>query len=285
MADRDNRAIVLILGMHRSGTSVLTSALAETGARLPSKLLLPQADNPDGFFESAAIIRLHDEILAEADSSWDDPTPWTLSKLATLRRPEFRHRLWEVLREDMPGSGPLLVKDPRLCRLLPVWQDLAEERGLEIRYVLVVRHPMEVAASLAKRNGMAMKLALSLWLRSYLDAEHATRGSARLVAHYDTFLREKSRFILPLAAALGVACRRPPEEIRRLIDKKLHEDRRHFMAPASDMSLFDTVPETVRSMYEWLLTGLHPSLAPPNCAGPINDDEVRSIEQGYLSDA
>ena len=264
MAARDNRAVILVLGMHRSGTSALTGALAETGARLPSNLLLPQADNPHGFFESDAIVRLHDEILAEVDSSWDDPSPWTPSKLASIRRAGFRHRLWEVLRVDMPGSGPLLVKDPRLCRLLPVWQDLAEERGFETRYVLVVRHPMEVAASLAKRNGMAMTLALSLWLRSYLDVEQATCGSARPIAHYDTFLREKSRFVLPLAAALGIACQRPVDEVGELIDKKLSADQRHFIAAASDLSCFGTIPGTVRSMYEWLLTGLHPSIASTN---------------------
>ena len=191
---QDNRCVILVVGMHRSGTSALTGALAQTGARLPRNLLAPRDDNQDGFFEPQDIVALHDDVLAAAGSAWDDSAPWTEAQLGAIRDMRFRRRLMEQLRGDLPGEGALLVKDPRLCRLLPLWHDLAAERGLELRHVLAVRHPVEVAASLEVRNGMAMLPALDLWVRSYLDAERWTRGRPRIVASYDVMMREKSRW-------------------------------------------------------------------------------------------
>lgn len=252
-----NRCVILVVGMHRSGTSALTAALAQTGARLPLNLLPPRDDNQDGFFEPEDIVALHDEVLAAAGSAWDDAAPWAASQLDAIRDMRFRRRLWDLLRPELPGIGALLVKDPRLCRLLPLWHDLAAERGLELRHVLAVRHPIEVAASLDVRNGMAMLPALDLWARSYLDAERSTRGRPRIVASYDAVLREKSRCVLPLARALGIVPLSPPREIAASIDAVLRDDRRHHRAPRGDGP-----PHAALAIYDWLMNGLHPDVCP-----------------------
>lgn len=252
-----NRCVILVMGVHRSGTSALTGALARTGARLPRDLLMPRPDNRDGFFESERIVSLHDEVLAAAQSTWDDAGGWTEAQRDIIRESRFRHRLWTLLRQDLPGPGPLLIKDPRLCRLLPLWDDLAAERGLDLRHVLAVRHPAEVAASLAVRNGMPPPAALRLWLRSYLDAERHTRGRFRIATSYDVLLREKSRFVLPLARSLGLAGAASPRTMALEVDALLRDDRRHHHAASRDDR-----PGTVMALYEWLLNGLQPEAFP-----------------------
>ena len=72
-----------------------------------------------------------------------------------------------------------LVKDPRICRLLPLWSGVqADPRG-EVRFLHIVRQPLAVAASLAARNGLSTARSLLLWLRHILEAEKATRSRPR----------------------------------------------------------------------------------------------------------
>jgi hypothetical protein len=66
------RAVILVLGMHRSGTSALTGTLAKLGASLPKDLMPANESNPRGYWESLGLVKLHDELLASAGSSWDD---------------------------------------------------------------------------------------------------------------------------------------------------------------------------------------------------------------------
>ena len=82
-----DKQAVLVLGMHRSGTSAVTRFLNRLGAHLPSKLIPPDADsNVHGFWEPRNIVDIHDELLASAGSSWDDvaafPRSWFDSELA-----------------------------------------------------------------------------------------------------------------------------------------------------------------------------------------------------------
>src|ERR1700712_2357048 len=66
------RRAILVLGMHRSGTSALSGVVNALGPAAPKPLLAPRADNPRGFFESAALADAHDDLLLSAGSYWDD---------------------------------------------------------------------------------------------------------------------------------------------------------------------------------------------------------------------
>src|SRR5262245_7489893 len=115
------RRALLVLGMHRSGTSALTRVLNLYGAHLPDDLLPANYGNEAGYWESSAIVRFNDGILARLGSRWDTPTWFSLPDLTAEAKQEAADTLAGLLKTEH-GDAPLLViKDPRICRLLSVW--------------------------------------------------------------------------------------------------------------------------------------------------------------------
>ncbi len=173
---RPTRQALLVVGMSRSGTSLLTHVLHTLGAVLPSDLMGPAYGNPFGHFEPSGLVALNDRILEALDRPWNDPRPieqrWFRSRPAYA----FLRRIADQIGRSY-GDAPLLVlKDPRLCRLLPVYLDALELLNVEPLVILQVR-PVQ---SLGDRDGMAPDLAEFLWLRSVVEAEWHSRGCRRV---------------------------------------------------------------------------------------------------------
>lgn len=198
------RRVCVVLGMHRSGTSALTRALGLLGGALPLDPLPPSAENEGGFWEPAAIVAHHDRILTSLGLSWDDlqpfPPAWFTSQEASIRARELA-----TLFTQSYGDALLpVLKDPRLCRLLPLWHAVFRLVDVEPLFILALRHPAEVAASLAVRDGMPRPRALLLWLEHVLAAEQASRGFPRVVMDYDRLLADPVARLSDVADALGL---------------------------------------------------------------------------------
>ena len=145
------RKVVVILGMHRSGTSALAGALAQMGVDFGKHLISPSRDNPKGYFEHPEIVALHDALLRALGSRWDDylplPSGWTETEVTSGK---FAPPLVAILKRDFGEASLFGVKDPRLCRLMPLWFPIFETLPAEPHFVLTIRHPWEVAESLRK---------------------------------------------------------------------------------------------------------------------------------------
>lgn len=223
---------VLILGMHRSGTSALAGMLNFAGLDLGGKLTPGHEDNPKGFFEHDEIWQIHDELLRETGTSWQDirqlPPDWRQSPPANL----VRDRLDALLRQDFAGKPLWGIKDPRLSRVFGIWPELLDGLGAEARAVLAVRHPMEVAASLTQRNGLDLAHGLALWLRYTLDAERNTRGLKRAIQHYPDMLGNWRTELARLGAVLEIPLPEPTAQTAAAIDGFLDSAMRHHRAGA-----------------------------------------------------
>jgi hypothetical protein len=196
------RMAILVLGMHRSGTSTLAASLAAAGAYLGSDLISPLPENPKGHWESREIIRTADAILAKAGSHWDDVRPIAFPDAAT--RATAVGELVDLLRRKFPRTSLLAIKDPRACRLASVWREALESAGFSIRVVIPIRHPAEVAASLAARNGFTVGKGLDLWMRHVLDALRHSRGLPRTIVRYEDLLARGPAELERIGAALGI---------------------------------------------------------------------------------
>lgn len=199
---RDRRC-VLVLGVHRSGTSASAGALALAGVDLGSHLTPGRPENPRGFFEDDRVWRLHERLLAglgvASDSPRSLPAGWTDGPAARAGV--------EALVETLASfryAGLWGVKDPRLCRAFPIWPEVLRRLGAAPRIVLVLRHPFEVAASLAMRDRMNPERALALWFRYTLEAERTTRDYPRAVLVYPDLLAEGAAALAPISEALGL---------------------------------------------------------------------------------
>jgi hypothetical protein len=159
--------LIIILGMHRSGTSCVTHMLQNAGLYLGTDLMDdPAPDNQDGHAESREALRINEEILRLSGGAWDR-VPESLESTDEVR--EQMRRFLAGLRTQLPAGW----KDPRTTLTFPIWKP---ELG-EYRIVACFRHPLAVARSLQVRNGMAQKVGLELWtaynerLLRYLEAE------------------------------------------------------------------------------------------------------------------
>jgi hypothetical protein len=218
---------IVVLGMHRSGTSVLTGVLGLLGASLPKKLMPANGTNPKGFFEPKDIVELHDEMLSALGSSWADYRRLEPARFNSTAAAPFKARLVAALRAEYDNATMFVVKDPRICRFFPLWSDTANIFGAETRALLVIRNPLEVAWSLAQRDGLPHGYGLKLWLRYVLDSEFDTRHSPRTFVTYDDLMRDWMRVIEKSENELGIALSTSRPETRTAVDAFIDRDMRH----------------------------------------------------------
>jgi hypothetical protein len=152
---------VLVVGMHRSGTSALAGALDAMGFEAGPSDDLMEGDegNPQGYFELRSIASLNDEILAHYRGRWDSPPlfapGWEHDDAALAYATRARDALAEVY-----ASDAYVLKDPRISLLLPLWRQVTDAGTCAM---VIVREPLEVAASLTRRNGLPTASGLALW--------------------------------------------------------------------------------------------------------------------------
>lgn len=221
---------LLVLGMHRSGTSAFTRVCNLLGAELGSELLAPQPDNPSGFWEHRELNRLHDEALAALDREWWDVRPAACDPDAQALR-GTREAMTAVVRSEFAKTPLWAVKDPRICRLLPLWRAVLDDVGARGHAVLVVRDPAGVISSLCRRDDFSSETAGLLWLLHVVEAERETRGMPRTVVHFESLREDWLRVMRDVEADLDITWPVPADRAREEVEAFLGK------APVTDSSL------------------------------------------------
>lgn len=253
-APRERRA-VFVLGMHRSGTSAVTRVLNLLGVELGTCLMAASPDNERGYWEHTEIVQVHDDLLVELGSGWDDVRPLPAGWLETPAAAAATAKLRAIVERDFAAAPLWGLKDPRLCRLLPLWLPLLRAMRLTPQFVLVLRHPREVAASLARRDSKNETAAALLWLRHTLEAERATRGFPRTVIHYPDLVANPQNWVAEfhrIAAECGVDWPNRPETLDRRVLEFLSPELRHHRIGESIAEGEDGFGAWVRSVYDAL---------------------------------
>ena len=174
------RKAILVVGMSRSGTSLISHILHTLGATLPDELIGPDRGNPSGHWEPRALVDINNRILSHLGLAWDDPRPLPESWFRSGEAHAFTLQIMARIEQDYGESRLALIKDPRLCRLLPLYSEALDMLDIEATVVLQVRPVAEIARSLAERDGMCPVLAALLWLRSVTEAEWHSRHHRRI---------------------------------------------------------------------------------------------------------
>ena len=217
--------------MHWSGTSAHSRLLNLVGCDLQKTLMKPILDNNEtGFFESQPLSNLNRDILLSAGSDWDDWWPLASGWCASLKAGSFREQAQALLHQEFGDSRLFVLKDPRLCRLLPFWIEMLETFGAEPRVVLPIHNPLDVVASLKRRDGIETFRGYLVWLRYVLDAEAGSRNLRRTYSRYETLLSEPHATMDRLGRDLDVswprrASVRGHAEIERFLSPELHHHR------------------------------------------------------------
>lgn len=181
-------SVLLVVGMHRSGTSALCAALRACGASFGDRLLDPLAGvNDEGFWEDAEVVECNERLLAAAGGSWYAPGDavlggdWPAAALA-----DFRADAQRILGRGFGSPDSLwAIKDPRFCLTLPLWLEACQRAGLTPRVCYASRAPREVARSLLRRDGFPEGYCLRLDLDYRRSALAALPGDVLRVDYPD----------------------------------------------------------------------------------------------------
>ncbi len=180
----------IILGMHRSGTSVLAGCMHILGGNLGEAVISGNAADRTGFFENQDIVLAHDILLRDLGCRWDMvgnlPDNWLDSDAAK----KAAETLTGILERQFLGKGPFTLKDPRLCRLMPLWARVLDPFEIQPSFAFVIRHPMEVALSLQERDACDLLKGHLLWMVYNREALQACFGREHLIVTFDQILAD-----------------------------------------------------------------------------------------------
>ena len=203
---------VVVLGMHRSGTSAATRVISLLGVPLcrPDDLVRTHRGNDLGHWESAPLVAENERLLASLGSSWWCP-PQNTREVAAMASDTARVDAARAVFTQSFPSQQWVWKEPRTSLLLPFWRRALPRQPVVI---LTCRSPGEVAASMLSRDQISLQFGLALWERYTSLGLDGARGLPVLVATYDDLLGEPLKWASRTAGFLrdhGVDARLPAD--------------------------------------------------------------------------
>ena len=226
--ERSARPALFVLGMHRSGTSAITGALRHCGVWVGEETELTDAnvENPLGFWERRDMRDLCDQMLHSAGADWWKIANFDPNAIPRVTLAEQR-RKFEKIVSELDKYEAWVVKEPRLCLLLPVLRHYVRNPVC----IHIYRNPLEVARSLRTRNGFSISAGLALWEVYNLHALNASEGLPRISLSYESLMLHPVDTLNALVKELGWTCEQSypikPDSgvIERFIDLGLYHQR------------------------------------------------------------
>lgn len=266
--------LILVLGMHRSGTSAFARALGVFGVELGGSLLPAHPCNPKGFFEDEDVYAFNKALLAFLGLTWHAFPPADAARLHAMAVGGWGRDALDLLREKMAGHRLFGLKDPRISALLPFWRPVLAASQVAVHCVICLRHPDSVAQSLLRRDGMAPEHSHALWAAHTLGAIQGSSGLPRTCAGYEALLRQPEDGLARLGKALDLAP--DPEERQRFIADFLDSSLCHHSAAPGSGPDADTAENSWRA----LARNIHATLCPATGEAPDLDSPELARHMG-----
>jgi hypothetical protein len=206
----DTRPVVVVLGMHRSGTSLCSHVLSALGVEMieapPDLEIAPS--NAKGHWERVELRELQDCVLERFNRSYYGPCHDLPLSAAWWADPEIRpvrDKMLAFMRERMPNRALFGFKDPRTARLLPLWRHIFHELGFTPKVVLCLRNPAQVARSLAARDGLDPGIGEYRWFAYMTEVFRHSHDWEICTIEYEDWFPEPMTNVRKLIRFLGLA--------------------------------------------------------------------------------
>tara|TARA_R100000541_G_scaffold340_21_gene2626 strand:+ start:2746 stop:7764 length:5019 start_codon:yes stop_codon:yes gene_type:complete len=249
----EQKRIVVVLGMHRSGTSAITRGLQVLGVDLGNRLLQAETGNNEkGFWEDIDITAFDVDLLAEMGHDWHTLAPLTPQEFERPEVEALKLRAVQLLRDKLADTTIFGLKDPRMCRLMPFWVDVFAHLKLDVSFVIACRNPMSVAHSLARRNGFALEKSYLLWLEHMLLSIKHTANGRRVFVDYDQLLGEPLVQLERISTSLGLPFSTQSQDCIEYQHEFLERSLRHTAFGPEDLRLDAAVTADAQQLHELL---------------------------------
>lgn len=246
---------IFVIGMHRSGTSMVAGILRRLGVHFGAEpdMLPANSANELGYFEHQRTLALNDALSRANKVSWRTlPSLDTSSALAGSD--EYSAGVKDLVAE-LDEHAPWGVKDPRLSFLLPLWRAHARNPHA----IICVRKPDAVARSLARRNGLSPAYGAALWELYMLAALRNSEKLPRTVITYEECLLDPRGAVAELASKLTEWEEITPSEAER--DAAVQQIRPELDHADDEASTDEEADPEKQELYDRLVSGRLGSIA------------------------
>lgn len=260
----DQKQIIVVLGMHRSGTSALTRGLKVLGVELGEHLMpAVSRDNEKGYWEDVDVNTLNVELLDELGYDWHSWIPVARSELKLPVVDKYKLRAVQLLRDKLSGVDCFGLKDPRISRLLPFWKEVFDHLNIRVSYVIACRHPMSVVRSLLCRDSaFAEEKGYHLWWDHTVASLTGTQGQSRVVVDYDLLMDKPAVQLKRIAQRLDLFLNENGPEFFEYNETFLDSKLRHTRFAADDLHLDRAAAPQVVELYTALLDMANDKVSP-----------------------
>ena len=242
---KDKQTCILVLGMHRSGTSAIGGILNLLNISMGKELMGATMDNQKGYFENENIFKFHDmELFPFLKTEWDDLNYLVDDWHNSEKLDSFYIKARNIILDDYHRDKIFAIKDPRISLLFPFWEKVLSDMGIEIKIIIAIRNPIEIASSLFKRDDFSINKSLTLWSKHTLYAEYYTRKYMRVFLYYNELLANTSESISKIVKQLQlnqfIDLNKNSLELETFVEKGLKHNQ-------SDESLKKYVPTFIKN--------------------------------------
>lgn len=214
------KVAILIVGTHRTGSSLFANLLSECGVYLGGKLIQGDKFNVNGYFENEGLYKINENILRNFGTSWNSlnplPVDWTL-KIPS----EVEEAIRRIIIDMFKKTNIIAIKDPRLCRLAPLYEKIIKGIGAGIVYVRTKRPIEECSSSFASVHGMDIEKAKKLCIAdiNIADKYHG------FDVYYNDLIKDCRKVINELQKKIGFDFAQFPITLQKFVDKNLRNFR------------------------------------------------------------
>ncbi len=252
-----DRRVVFVIGAGRSGTSTVTRALAALGVDLGDRFKRASRKNPTGFFEDAELLALSKRVRKQLGVRADSLRLLRPDQLKDASMQRLREQAVEIIQRRFPGSPIWGFKYGRTLRILPFWEPVLAQLGIEPSFLIALRNPLSVARSRARldaRRGLQEVSDLE-WLVSIVPFLRLTRPYRLCVVDYDLLMDEPVAQLQRMAQQLALPPdHASPEQVRAYAEQFLDAGLRHTRFSDAELDQHPDLNPLVRDGYRLLRT-------------------------------
>lgn len=250
------KQLIVVLGMHRSGTSALTRGLTVLGAELGENLLEANEQvNAKGFWEDKDILQLNIELMQALGLEWDVLSPISAADCNSEIARQFIPKALNILKTKLASVTLFAIKDPRVSVLLPFWQQVFSLLNIEAYYLITSRNPKSVMHSLANRDNFLPEKSYYLWQKYMLSCLKYTQNQPRLVIDFDLLMTQPAVQLTRIAELLSVPFSSENKAFDEYEKEFLDNSLRHTQYELADLQEDEHVTLSQQRLYQ-LLTEL-----------------------------
>ena len=278
-----HKPITIVVGMHRSGTSLCANILQLLGVNMSEEVDVAQS-NARGHWERRRVVEYHDRILSALGRSWYDrehalalPDGWEND--AAVRG--IRREMIDYLSAEHPKHKTFGFKDPRTSRMLPFWHGILNELNLEPQFIFCIRPAQQVSRSLKERDSMSDNDGTYRWLIYNAAIVQGLRGKPVKIIPYEDWFSDSRPLLVSLAESAAMEWPPASSGFEELVSSVIDPSLNHNI-PAHDQATHGIATELYNAILE---SRVEERLSPRACQLAANVLDMERIVQPLLARA